>query len=398
MDPRLNPYTPNAGVRPPALVGRDAELDQAFEFMLERLRRGHADQAMLVTGLRGVGKTVLLGAFAERAAHRRLGARSRPRSRPTHRSGRGWRSSCDGRCWSWRHATDGATALRRAAGVLQSFSITVSSDGVGDRHDRRRPDRGHGRQRGARGGSHRRAASRSGRRRASRRPAWSSSSTRSSSCREEFEALIRALHKHGQRQLPVTLLGAGLRISPGWRGRRSPTPSGSSGSDRLGPLAVPDAIDGADRARQRPRGDVRRTSRRCRRRVHGGLPLLHPGVRQGVVGPGGGIAHHRDRGGRGAGDRRGEVGRELLPGEGPASERTGDSRTCGRWRSWVPNRSGPATSRAVPADRPESLGKLADALDRQGTAVQPAYGYAAFTVPQFDRFLRRCPPRLALSR
>ena len=64
-----NPYTPNAGARPPALVGRDAEL-VAFEVLLDRMRAGHTEQSMLITGLRGVGKTVLLGAFEERAQAR----------------------------------------------------------------------------------------------------------------------------------------------------------------------------------------------------------------------------------------------------------------------------------------------------------------------------------------
>ena len=61
-----NPYTPNAGAKPPALVGRDEEL-QGFEVLLARLRRGHTEQSMLVTGLRGVGKTVLLTRFEELA-------------------------------------------------------------------------------------------------------------------------------------------------------------------------------------------------------------------------------------------------------------------------------------------------------------------------------------------
>ncbi len=66
MDPRDNPYTPNAGARPPVLVGRDDQLD-SFGLLLERLRRGRTEQSMLITGLRGVGKTVLLTRFRERA-------------------------------------------------------------------------------------------------------------------------------------------------------------------------------------------------------------------------------------------------------------------------------------------------------------------------------------------
>src|SRR5438874_1516399 len=69
MRPHDNPYTPNAGARPPALVGRDDQLT-SFEVLLDRLRNGHSEQSMLITGLRGVGKTVLLGAFEERARGR----------------------------------------------------------------------------------------------------------------------------------------------------------------------------------------------------------------------------------------------------------------------------------------------------------------------------------------
>lgn len=61
-----NPYTPNAGARPAALVGRDRELEE-FERLLSRLLQGYTAQSMLITGLRGVGKTVLLGEFRRRA-------------------------------------------------------------------------------------------------------------------------------------------------------------------------------------------------------------------------------------------------------------------------------------------------------------------------------------------
>ena len=63
MDPVRNPYTPGAGFPPPALTGRDAELE-AFRVLLERLRRGRPEKSMIVTGMRGVGKTVLLNNFA----------------------------------------------------------------------------------------------------------------------------------------------------------------------------------------------------------------------------------------------------------------------------------------------------------------------------------------------
>ena len=69
MDPRANPYAPGAGTKPPALTGRDDEIE-AFVVLLERLRQGVAGQSMIVKGLRGVGKTVLLNTFEDFAVER----------------------------------------------------------------------------------------------------------------------------------------------------------------------------------------------------------------------------------------------------------------------------------------------------------------------------------------
>ena len=66
MDAVANPYTPNAGSRPPELAGRDGELRQ-FEVLVGRLKQGATEQSMIIKGLRGVGKTVLLNAFEDQA-------------------------------------------------------------------------------------------------------------------------------------------------------------------------------------------------------------------------------------------------------------------------------------------------------------------------------------------
>ncbi|HSZ15061.1 MAG TPA: ATP-binding protein [Solirubrobacteraceae bacterium] len=66
MDPVENPYTPNAGSRPHELAGRSSELEQ-FRVLVGRLKRGASEQSMIIRGLRGVGKTVLLNAFEDRA-------------------------------------------------------------------------------------------------------------------------------------------------------------------------------------------------------------------------------------------------------------------------------------------------------------------------------------------
>ena len=59
MDPITNPYAPGAGQRPPELAGRDDQL-QTFDVVLKRVAAGRPDRSLVLTGLRGVGKTVLL--------------------------------------------------------------------------------------------------------------------------------------------------------------------------------------------------------------------------------------------------------------------------------------------------------------------------------------------------
>ena len=59
MDPLRNPFSPGAGSPPPELVGRDPVLEQA-RILLGRTKLKRPEKSMLLTGLRGVGKTVLL--------------------------------------------------------------------------------------------------------------------------------------------------------------------------------------------------------------------------------------------------------------------------------------------------------------------------------------------------
>jgi len=67
MDPISNPYSPGAGKRPPALVGRDGQIDE-FDVAVRRLAAGRSDRSQMLTGLRGAGKTVLLREFRDVAA------------------------------------------------------------------------------------------------------------------------------------------------------------------------------------------------------------------------------------------------------------------------------------------------------------------------------------------
>jgi hypothetical protein len=66
MDPILNPFAPGAGTRPPELTGR-GKLLETVRIAVERSRRRLPAQGILMVGLRGVGKTVLLEIFREQA-------------------------------------------------------------------------------------------------------------------------------------------------------------------------------------------------------------------------------------------------------------------------------------------------------------------------------------------
>ena len=72
MDPITNPYAPGAGQRPPELAGRDEQL-RTFDVVLERIARGRSERSIVLTGLRGVGKTVLLNALRSSAVRAHWG-------------------------------------------------------------------------------------------------------------------------------------------------------------------------------------------------------------------------------------------------------------------------------------------------------------------------------------
>ena len=69
MDRVRNPFNPGAGSRPPLLVGRDEEL-AAMSIAVERMALGRFERSMLLKGLRGAGKTVLLNEFGMIAQER----------------------------------------------------------------------------------------------------------------------------------------------------------------------------------------------------------------------------------------------------------------------------------------------------------------------------------------
>jgi len=66
MDKNTNPFNPGAGVSPPELAGR-ADVLETADTALGRIKRGRHAKSLMILGLRGVGKTVLLNQIKERA-------------------------------------------------------------------------------------------------------------------------------------------------------------------------------------------------------------------------------------------------------------------------------------------------------------------------------------------
>jgi hypothetical protein len=96
MDPVRNPFAPGAGTPPPELAGRD-ELREQVRVAIERVRGGRPTKSVLMVGLRGVGKTVLLDRMrddAEGVASTRCASRRRKGARCP----RCWRRSFARRC------------------------------------------------------------------------------------------------------------------------------------------------------------------------------------------------------------------------------------------------------------------------------------------------------------
>lgn len=210
MDPLANPYTPNAGARPPALVGRDRQIAD-FELLIARLSRGHTEKSMIIAGLRGVGKTVLLGRFRQIAED-------------AHWAVIEWEiSKHDDTAFRRTLATQFRTALltmsprhrwqeraNRAANVLRSFTLSVDPEGhltAGLGAPVEDPI--------ANSGdlltdlTHLIVAVGEAAQEADRGVVMLLDEVQFLSA-AQLESLISALHKSVQRALPVTLVGAGL--------------------------------------------------------------------------------------------------------------------------------------------------------------------------------------------
>ena len=210
MDPVRNPFAPGAGTPPPELAGRD-ELRETVRIALERVRRGLPTKSILMVGLRGVGKTVLLdrmrddaeGAGIQTVRIEAPEGRSLPAMLAPQLRQALLRLSRNAQA----KAMVATRALRALAGFARALKVKYDDIEVG-----RRLRSGTGARRQRRPRTRPAGAARSG-----RAPRRKTAGTALAMFIDELQyveeaqlaALITALHRAAQRRLPIVLVGAG---------------------------------------------------------------------------------------------------------------------------------------------------------------------------------------------
>ncbi|MFT4165540.1 MAG: AAA family ATPase [Microlunatus sp.] len=395
MDPVLNPYTPNAGAQPPAVVGRDDLLD-SFAVLLARLAIGRTSQSMIITGLRGVGKTVLLGKFRRTALQSNwvvIEAEVTKHDNDTFRRNvAAWVRTA---LFELSPRARWSDRLLRAGAVLKSFTISVDPTGglsagidldawtgLADRGDL----------------SHDltdllvalgEAAQEQG------RGVVLLFDEVQFLSKDQLEALISALHKTVQRELPITMVAAGLPQIAELAGDAKsyaerlfefPEIGNLQPEDARRALAEPAAQEGARFSD--PALDLAV-------KVTGGYPYFLQELGYAVWGLAEGPS----------------ITVEDVESSLPLYESKLDS-------SFIRVRLDRATelqrvylrAMAELGPEPQKAAEVAQIMGRtspqvaptraelisMGLLYTPEHGYAAFTVPHFDQFIRRAVPELAV--
>ena len=241
MDPIKNPYSPGAGSPPPELVGRDPVLEQA-RILLGRVKHKKPEKSMLLTGLRGVGKTVLLNEIkrmADNDGYRTIfleaheGKALGPLIAPHLRS----------LLYDLDRIAGTGDKVKRGLAVLRSFigalKVSVGDVSIGLDID---PEKG-----SADSGDLEidlpNLFVAIGEAAEDRKSAVALFIDEIQYLRQkELGALIMAMHKMQQRQLPVVLVGAGLPILPGMVGESKSYAERLFSFPRIGALSQENSI------------------------------------------------------------------------------------------------------------------------------------------------------------
>ena len=241
MDKIRNPFSPGAGAPPPELAGRDNILEQA-RVLLGRVLAKRPEKSLLLTGLRGVGKTVLLNEIERMAqkegyctllleAHesKPLAVLLAPQLRRL--------------LFELDRIAGAGNKVRRGLAVLKSFigavRIKVGDIDIGVDIEPERGMADSGDIEVDLPGLFVAVAEAAEERGAAVAILIDEIQYFESS---ELSALIMAMHKMQQRQLPLVLIGAGLPILPGLAGESKSYAERLFNFPAIAPLAEPDAI------------------------------------------------------------------------------------------------------------------------------------------------------------
>jgi len=386
MDRARNPYTPNAGAPPRFLAGRRAEVED-FRILLQRLSRGYTEQSLVVTGLRGVGKTVLLGEYQKIAAEEGWVAVDAEVSKNTpfepqmaNLARRALLQTSPRPRWGDR--------ARHAAAVLKSFSLTVQSDGTLTAGLDVDPEAG----RADTGNLNDdladvfeaigNAAAESG-----RGVVFLFDEIQFLS-KAELEALIGAVHRTVQRQLPVTFAGAGLPQLPGLAGDAKSYAERLFKFPMIGELDRGAATDALVQPARAEGVDFESDAVRRILEYTEGYPYFIQEFGRAVWN----LADGPDITGSDA-----ESAQTLVEAELDESFfRSRMQRSTAEERRYMRAMAELGSDAQKAADVAEVLGKASEQvaplrarLISKGLLYTPRYGFAKFTVPQFDRFMRR---------
>jgi hypothetical protein len=396
MDPLKNPFSPGAGSPPPELVGRDPVLEQA-RILLGRVRLRRPERSLLLTGLRGVGKTVLLNEIERLAAAD--GYRTVQIEASEDRSlGPLLAQSLRPLLFDLSRAAGKGEKVRRGLAVLRSFigSLKVTMGEVTLGLDIE-PEQG---------------TADSGQLDLDL-PALLTAVAEAAEERqaavglfideiqyfgqEELGALIMAMHRIQQRQLPLVLLGAGLPVLPGLAGEAKSYAERLFSFPDIGALSSVDAARALQDPAQAVGVSFHRAALDAVYEVTKGYPyfLQEWGYQAWNLASGS------------------PIGRQVVSEvTARVSSRLDRNFFRVRFDRLTPREKGVLRGMAELGPGPYRSADVADALGvkltslgpvrakllRKGMIYSPAYGELAFTVPLFDEFLKRVIPEFAPHR
>jgi hypothetical protein len=390
MDPIKNPFSPGAGAPPPELVGRDDIFEQT-RILLGRVKNKRTEKSILLTGIRGVGKTVLLNEMERIAladgyrtilieAHEKksLAILLAPHLRRL--------------LYELDRLAGAGDKVRRGLAVLKSFigAIKVKVDDVEFGLDID-PEMG---------------AADSGDLEIDLPnlfTAVAEAAAERGSCvailideiqyfkKKELSALIMAMHKMQQRQLPLVLLGAGLPILPGLAGESKSYAERLFSFPAIGALSESDVI----KALQNPVKEYNVTFEDAALREIFRLTKGYPYFLQ----EWGYMSWNRSE--------SSPIDLAVVQNASESAiQRLDENFFRVRFARLTPGEKRFLRAMAELGPGPHRTGDIADLMEvkitglgptranliKKGMVFSPSHGEMAFTVPLFDKFMRRAVP------